>query len=574
MIISHLFPAGMVLCGRDWNIFLPNAGSGFRAILNYIIPDKQLEQVLFLNGNIRGSHQASAKRPHIFYKEGNPMNQRKIGTILSYVHIIVSNTISIIYTPYMLELMGQSEYGLFGTANSFISYLSILSFGIAGSYIRFNARCRANHDREEEKRLNGMFITVFSVLSVLVLIGGLACIAFAGKLVEGSFSAQELSKLRAIMLILTFNTMLSFIGSVITIALQAYEQYVFIRVVLLIAGIATPVINVIALNLGGRSVTISLLSFIVSIASYLAFGIYAKKVIHFECSFHGFQKDVIKEIFVFSGFLFINSLTDQLTHSTDNIVLGAIRGTSAVAIYTVGANFKNYFQQFSSSISSVFAPHVNMLIAQNAGIKPLDQLFCKVGRIQFYLVSLIIIGYLSIGQDFVRLWAGPEYSDSFWIGLLLMLSAFVPAFQNVGVEIQKALNKHKARSIVYFVVAIINVLLTIPFSMWWEGIGAALATLICVFMGTVVFMNYYYSVHIGLDIAGFWKSIASILPGYIAPALVGVCMNRFWTMTSFLDILLAAVILTIVFIFSTWFLSMNAYEKGLIRSVMQKVTRR
>ena len=38
------------------------------------------------------------------------MNQRKIGTILSYVQIIVSNTISLIYTPYMLRMMGQSEY--------------------------------------------------------------------------------------------------------------------------------------------------------------------------------------------------------------------------------------------------------------------------------------------------------------------------------------------------------------------------------------------------------------------------------------------------------------------------------
>lgn len=51
------------------------------------------------------------------------MNQRKIGTILSYVQIIVSNTISLIYTPYMLRMMGQSECGIYGTANSLISYL-------------------------------------------------------------------------------------------------------------------------------------------------------------------------------------------------------------------------------------------------------------------------------------------------------------------------------------------------------------------------------------------------------------------------------------------------------------------
>ena len=50
------------------------------------------------------------------------MSQRKAGTVLSYVYFVVSNGISLIYTPYMLRMMGQGEYGLYGTANSFVSY--------------------------------------------------------------------------------------------------------------------------------------------------------------------------------------------------------------------------------------------------------------------------------------------------------------------------------------------------------------------------------------------------------------------------------------------------------------------
>ena len=44
------------------------------------------------------------------------MSQRKLGTILSYLNIFLSNTISLIYTPYMLRMLGQSEYGIYGTA--------------------------------------------------------------------------------------------------------------------------------------------------------------------------------------------------------------------------------------------------------------------------------------------------------------------------------------------------------------------------------------------------------------------------------------------------------------------------
>lgn len=502
------------------------------------------------------------------------MNQRKAGTLLSYLHILVANTISIVYTPYMLQMMGQSEYGLTGTASSFISYLSILSFGIGGAYIRFNTRYRAANDREGEKQLNGMFLTVFACLAMLVMVGGLICVALAGQLVEDTFTAAELFKLRVILILLTINMMITFVFNVVMMALQSYEKYLALRIVALVTSIATPIINVVALKLGGRAIAITAISLGISICCYAFYFFYARKVIKFEVSFKGFRKDVLKEIFIFSGFLFLNTITDQITFSTDNIVLSAAKGTGAVAVYTIGSQFKNYFQQFSTSISSVFAPSVNLMIARNQSMQDIDGLFVRVSRIQFYVVSLVLIGYVSIGESFVRMWAGEDYGDSFYIGLMLMLSVCVPAFQNVGLEIQKACNKHKARSVVYFLVALLNVGLTIPFAKRWGGIGAAGATLMTTFLGYVVFMNYYYWKHIGLNIPGFWKSIASILPGLFAPGLAGYLVNRFWPMDSFMDILLSALVISVVFAVSVWLLSMTEYEKNLMKKPLQKILHR
>ena len=95
--------------------------------------------------------------------------------------------------------------------------------------------------------------------------------------------------------------------------------------------------------------------------------------------------------FIFSGFLFLNSITDQITFSTDNVILSSIGGTAAVAVYNVGSSFKVYFQNFSTSISSVFAPQVNQIVAQKQPMKKLDDIFTRVGRIQFYVISLVLI---------------------------------------------------------------------------------------------------------------------------------------------------------------------------------------
>lgn len=499
------------------------------------------------------------------------MNQRKAGTLLSYAYIIITNTISLFYTPYMLRMMGKSEYGLYGTAFSFTSYLSVLSFGIGGAYIRFNAKARATGDKEEERRLNGMFLGVFIVLSVVVLIVGLIFIGLAGRLVRETFTPQELFKLRVIMLILILNMMISFICNVFMMGLQAYERFFFIRIVLLIAGIVQPLINVIALSLGGRSITITFVSFVIGFLSYMVMFLYARKVIHFEVSFSGFQKEALREIFIFSGFLFLNSITDQITFSTDNVILSSVKGTTAVAIYNVGSNFKGYFQSFSTSISSVFSPQVNQLVAKKRPMSELDEIFIRVGRIQFYVISLILIGYCTIGYKFVCLWAGNDYSDSFYIGLLLMLAVVVPSFQNVGLEIQKALNKHQARSITYFLIALFNVLMTIPMAMKWSGIGAAAATAICMFIGYTGFMNYYNYKYLGIDIPGFWKSILSIVPGYIPIIIASILIYRFWDMESYRDILMAAIMISILFFLFVWKFSMNEYEHELIRKSVRKI---
>lgn len=499
------------------------------------------------------------------------MSQRKAGTLLSYLHIVVTNTISLFYTPYMLQTMGQSEYGLYGTASSFISYLSVLSFGIGGAYIRFNAKARAAGDKDEERRLNGMFLTVFGILSLVVLIVGILLIALAGQLVEETFTSEEIFKLQIIMLILIFNMMITFICNVFMMALQAYEQFFFIRIVLLVSGIIQPIVNVMALSIGGRSITITFISFIVSLLSYLVMFIYARKVIQFEVIFSGFEKSVFKEIFIFSGFLFLNSITDQITFSTDNVILSAVGGTTVVAVYNVGSSFKVYFQSFSTSISSVFAPQVNQLAVQRRPMKELDDIFTRVGRIQFYIVSLVLIGYCTIGYDFVRLWAGKNYSDSFYIGLLLMLAVAIPSFQNVGLEIQKAMNMHKARSIAYFLVALFNVFMTIPMSIRWGGIGAAAATAICMFIGYTGFMNYYNYKYLGMNIPAFWKSIFSILPGYVPTIIICILIYYFWNIDSFQDILLAAIVISIVFILSVWKFSMNDYERELTMKPIWKI---
>lgn len=52
-------------------------------------------------------------------------NQIKAGAALNYVIIGINALVGLLYTPYMLRMLGQNEYGLFSLVASVISYLTI-----------------------------------------------------------------------------------------------------------------------------------------------------------------------------------------------------------------------------------------------------------------------------------------------------------------------------------------------------------------------------------------------------------------------------------------------------------------
>lgn len=75
-------------------------------------------------------------------------NQLKVGAILSYISMGLGYVISIIYTPIMLRLLGQSEYGLYNLVNSVVSYLGLLNFGFGSAYVRYYSRYKVKDDEE------------------------------------------------------------------------------------------------------------------------------------------------------------------------------------------------------------------------------------------------------------------------------------------------------------------------------------------------------------------------------------------------------------------------------------------
>ena len=100
------------------------------------------------------------------------IHQLKSGVFLTYctqgVHILTG----LLYTPIMLRLLGQSEYGLYQLVSSVVSYLSLLSLGFSTGYIRFYSRYKIQDDEKGIAKLNGMYTVIFTVITIVCLLCG------------------------------------------------------------------------------------------------------------------------------------------------------------------------------------------------------------------------------------------------------------------------------------------------------------------------------------------------------------------------------------------------------------------
>lgn len=502
-------------------------------------------------------------------------NQLKIGVMLSYVSIIAQNIISIVYTPVMLRLLGQSEYGLYQLVYSVVSYLGLLSFGFGSAYVRFYSRYKVKDDQDGIAKLNGMFMIVFTIIAMIALLTGGVLVGNVNNLFSKSLTVSEIGTARILMLLMVINLAISFPSSVFDSYITAHEQYLFQRVISLLQVVLNPFLTLPLLLMGYKSVSLVVVTTIITVSKFIINYWYCTKKLKLKFIFKNTPISLLKEIGVFSFYIFINMIVDQINWSVDKFILGIFGGTTAVAIYAVGGQINTMYMSLSSSISSVFIPRVNKIVAMDENNnKELTELFTKVGRIQFIILAMVIGGFIVIGQYFINVWAGNDYNNAYYVALLLIVPVTVPLIQNLGIEIQRAKNMHKFRSIVYFFIAIGNVFMSIPLVQLFGEIGAALGTCLTMVLGNIILMNWYYQVKVKMDMKYFWKQISMLMPCVIVTVLLSLGLSKILVVNSIIHFLIISIFYVCVYVMCLFTFGMNTYEKNLIRGPINKILKR
>lgn len=499
------------------------------------------------------------------------MNQLKTGIMLSYLSIFANVIVGIVYTPIMLRFLGQSEYGLYSLCVSMIGYLALFNFGFSSAYVRYYSLFKAKDDELKIKRLNGLFVIVFSIIAILVIISGSIIIFNLQFILGDKFTEQEFMTAKILMCIMIFNLALTMPSSVFSSFITSREKFVFQKGIEVAKKVCNPVLTLPLLFMGYHSIAVVLVASFFTIVSFGLNIWYCRYILKIQFEFNNFDILLLKDVFIFSFFIFLQILMDKMNWEINKFIVGRYCGSIAIAIYAVGANLNMFFIEFSTAISNVFVPRINKLIAEKQGNEHISILFSKVARIQFIVVFYIFTSFVFFGQKFIFFWAGEGYANSYIIALLLMTPIVLPLTETLGIEILRAKNLHKFINSVYIGICIVSVAITIPLCQRYGEIGGAMGTFITMLFAHVIVTNIYYHFKAKIDIKLYFREIFKFIPASILPCLLGLFVLMEIQIKTVYEFIFWVGMYTLIYMFSYWKIGVNKYEKDMFYSILRKV---
>lgn len=498
------------------------------------------------------------------------VNQLKAGAFLSYVSIGLNNIVGLLYTPFMLRMMGQSEYGLYSLIASVVAYLTVLDLGFGNAIVRYTAQFRVAGKNYEQYEMFGMFFLLYIGIGVLSLLVGLGLYFNIDRLFDATMNETELYKIRVMMLLMVFNLAFTFPMSIWGSIITAYENFVFQKLVGIVRIILNPLVMIPMLLMGYRAIGMVVITTIFNVVTLLINYWYCKKKLKIQVRFGHFQWGFFKEVSVYSFWIFLNAIMDRIYWSTGQFVLGMFKGAAVVAVYAVAIQLQTIYMGFSTAISGVFLPKVTAMVAKENDEKAISDLFIRTGRIQYIIMAFILTGFVVLGKSFIYLWAGEDYEEAYWIALCFFVPLIVPLIQNLGITILQARNQMKFRSTLYVVIAVASLCISIPLAKLYGGIGCAIGTTFALILGQIITMNIYYHRAIHLDILKFWKEIGKMS---FVPLVIGAlfyCLFSVYEINTVWRFVICVLLFSFVYIPMFWFSGMNVYEKELFSSPMRR----
>ena len=498
------------------------------------------------------------------------VNELKKGAIFSYLLIIVNTFYGLFFTPYLISQLGTGQYGVYKIISSLTGSITILDLGIGSTVLRYVAHFNARNENKNLSNFCALGLIQATFISVaMVLVCGVLYF-FIDDLYGHSLTSDELQLAKVLFLLFTVILVLNNYERVLFSVVAGCEHYSFANMVKLLSIILRVVLLGVTLLVYPDAKVILYTQILSIILAMIVLIVYIRKVIGIRIKYYFWDGSLFKQSLKYTILMFIQSLAVQFSGNLDNMVIGAVIGSSAVAVYSVGLQLFNMYEQFAMAFSDLMLPSVSRQIADGATNKELEDTVIKVGRLEFIALGGALCGFAIIGKEFIGLWLGKEYYFAWTVGLILMLPVTIPLIQNVLLSILRAKNKMGFRTLAVCFMAIFNLLITIIGVRKFGAIAACIGTAIGLIVANIIAMNIYYYKVLKLNIFRIFKNILKSTWLCCAVSALVLCMSNFFIGGTWVAWIVKAAIFCITYAITLMTYGLNDAEKNVLLGKLRR----
>ena len=500
----------------------------------------------------------------------NSNKQLKIGIIMSYLSIGISVLTGIFYTPWMISSIGRENYGLFTLANSVIMFF-MFDFGLSSAVTRFISKYLAEDKQEKANNFMGIVLNLYIACDIIFIIV-LTSIFFFIPTIYKELTPDEIDKFKVIYAIAGVYSIISFPFIPLNGILIANEKIVHVKLCDVFHKIFIVITMTICLSLNYGLYALVLVNALSGI-----FTIFLKlwcitKYTDTRVNIRYYERNEYRNVLDFSVWTMLVSLAQRFIITLAPSILGMFSGSTSIAILGIAISIEAYTYTFSNAIGGVFLPKVSKIVSSDkSSVLPL---MIRVGRFQILIVGFMILAVICLGDNFIHLWVGDDFKDSYWCAVLMVLPSLFFTPQEIAKQAVLAQNKVRSQAIIYIYCSIISVLLAVTLSPVLGPLGIAISICSTYFLRGIWQNITLYNKILGIDVVKFIKE--SFIPMSIPLVItlsIGLAVNYIIDSQSYMAFVTKAVVLTIVY-FVTMYFALNDYEKStLIKPILTKLNR-
>lgn len=500
--------------------------------------------------------------------------ERKLGVLLSYSSLAIRNVLGLLLIPFIIYHVGVSHYGIYSLVTTLAGYLVVLEFGLSNTIIRFISRYKANNDSEKEAQFIGVILSIYSVITLLVLIIGFVVWFNLETIFFTSLTSSEITLLKPAFAILLINVAVTLMSNSFTGIISAYERFTFEKITEIVIFLLRCTLVFIGLYLGKGVLAIVIVDTLVNVIQAICRIAFVKLKLKVSISFLLPDRKTINEIVVYTFFIALNVIVNQINWRVDNLIIGTLTSSRDVGFFNIGSQLVFSFIAFATAISNIFVPKIVKLVTLNATPNEITAELIHISRLQMVVLGYVLVAFIAFGGVFIELFVGKEFEIAYWVALIPMCPFIFVLAQTSSNAVLQAMNKHKVRSVLLLITAVMNIVISIILVKKIGLLGASVGTAVTLLIGELIFVNIYLTRTIKLNMPYFyWCMLKTSGPVMLGAWVIAYLLSIFITST-WLGLIVGCTVTGIVYLGLAYVFSLSCDEKQRVNTFVYSLNKK